>query len=78
MHGNTIQQGTAKTRQLKDIQREIEQFIQILSAHGEHPGGLHLEATPFDVYECCLELNDSVKLTYHSACDPRLNYEQSA
>ena len=51
------------------------------TAEGTHAGGVHLEMTGQDVTECIggaraitdEDLNDR----YHTACDPRLNAEQS-
>ena len=53
MHGNTIKSNTGfKTRPLKDIISEIQQFFQIHRSEGTYPGGVHLEMTGQDVTEC--------------------------
>ena len=82
MHGNTIKASNGfKTRPLKNIISEIEQFFQIHRSEGSYPGGIHLEMTGQDVTECiggiqAIEEND-LKSRYHTYCDPRLNASQS-
>jgi 3-deoxy-7-phosphoheptulonate synthase len=48
---------------------------------GSHPGGLHVELTGENVTECIggtAELTAAdLSLRYETACDPRLNIEQS-
>ena len=82
MHGNTITSTTGyKTRPFDRILSEVRSFFAIHNAEGTHPGGVHLEMTGKDVTECIggaraitdEDLNDR----YHTACDPRLNAEQS-
>ena len=50
-------------------------------ALGTHPGGLHVELTGDDVTECIGGTQDltaaDLGLRYETACDPRLNIEQS-
>ncbi|MGK5545989.1 3-deoxy-7-phosphoheptulonate synthase [Streptomyces sp. URMC 127] len=80
MHGNTVQAATGfKTRHVEDIISELEQFQTIVGEAGRHPAGLHLEATPEDVYECAenaREPGDPAR--YRTLLDPRLNPEQTA
>ncbi|MGH6740942.1 MAG: class II 3-deoxy-7-phosphoheptulonate synthase [Bradyrhizobium sp.] len=82
MHGNTITSTSGyKTRPFDRILSEVKSFFAIHNAEGTHPGGVHLEMTGQDVTECIggaraitdEDLNDR----YHTACDPRLNAEQS-
>ncbi len=81
MHGNTYKISNGfKTRNLEDIIGEMEMFFSILNHHHIPVSGLHLEASPMMIYECCSKddaefaVND---LTFFSACDPRLNQNQS-
>ncbi len=82
MHGNTLKTGNGyKTRPVDRILSEVRQFIDILSAEGSYPGGVHLEMTGQNVTECLGgaqaisegDLSDR----YHTHCDPRLNGEQA-
>ena len=82
MHGNTIKASNGyKTRPLKNIVSEIEQFFKIHRAEGTYPGGIHIEMTGQDVTECIgglQEIKESdLKSRYHTYCDPRLNASQS-
>ena len=82
MHGNTIKSSTGfKTRPLKDIISEIQQFFQIHKSQDTYPGGVHLEMTGQDVTECMgglQEITDAdLKNRYHTYCDPRLNASQA-
>ncbi len=82
MHGNTIKASNGfKTRPLKNIISEIEQFFQIHRSQGSYPGGIHLEMTGQDVTECIggvQEIKESdLNSRYHTYCDPRLNASQS-
>jgi len=82
MHGNTVRSAQGlKTRVLRRLTDEVEQFCAVLHRHGRHPGGLHLEITPDEVSEC---VDESADLStgpdharYRSACDPRLNPGQA-
>jgi 3-deoxy-7-phosphoheptulonate synthase len=82
MHGNTEETaGGVKTRHLDRIIDEVDGFFDVHSALGTHPGGLHVELTGDDVTEC---IGGTAELTaadlarrYETACDPRLNIEQS-
>ena len=82
MHGNTIKASSGyKTRPLKNIISEIEQFFKINRDEGTYPGGIHLEMTGQDVTECIGGIKeiteDDLKSRYHTYCDPRLNASQS-
>jgi 3-deoxy-7-phosphoheptulonate synthase len=82
MHGNTEETSDGvKTRHLDRIIDEVDGFFGVHADLGTHPGGLHVELTGDDVTEC---LGGTVELTaadlarrYETACDPRLNNEQS-
>ncbi len=82
MHGNTEETpGGVKTRHLDRIIDEVDGFFDVHAALGTHPGGLHVELTGDDVTEC---IGGTAELTasdlgrrYETACDPRLNIEQS-
>ena len=82
MHGNTITSASGyKTRPFDRIVSEVKAFFAVHAAEGTYPGGVHLEMTGKDVTECTggaravsdEDLNDR----YHTACDPRLNADQS-
>ena len=82
MHGNTITSTSGyKTRPFDRVLSEVKSFFAIHQAEGTYAGGVHLEMTGQDVTECIggaraitdEDLNDR----YHTACDPRLNAEQS-
>jgi len=82
MHGNTIvSKNGIKTRNVDTIKSELESFFSIHYANNTIPAGIHLELTGEDVTECLGGVNKvrDIDLTeyYHTACDPRLNYEQS-
>ncbi|MFG2993525.1 3-deoxy-7-phosphoheptulonate synthase [Streptomyces sp. NPDC048257] len=82
MHGNTFTAPSGhKTRAFSDILAEIAGFFEVHRSLGTHPGGIHVEMTGEDVTECVgggggTGLGD-LPLRYASACDPRLNREQS-
>lgn len=82
MHGNTRTSASGhKTRQFDDVIDEVRGFFEVHKAIGSHPGGIHIELTGDDVTECVggsfgiqeHQLADR----YETACDPRLNREQS-
>lgn len=82
MHGNTQTSASGhKTRQFDDVVDEVRGFFEVHNAIGSHPGGMHIELTGDDVTECVggtfgiqeHQLADR----YETACDPRLNREQS-
>jgi 3-deoxy-7-phosphoheptulonate synthase len=82
MHGNTEETAEGvKTRHLDRILDEVDGFFDVHADLGTHPGGLHVELTGDDVTEC---IGGTAELTaadlgrrYETACDPRLNIEQS-
>jgi 3-deoxy-7-phosphoheptulonate synthase len=82
MHGNTEETADGvKTRHLDRIIDEVDGFFDVHAALGTHPGGLHVELTGDDVTEC---IGGTANMTaadlgrrYETACDPRLNIEQS-
>ncbi len=82
MHGNTRTSASGhKTRQFDDVVDEVRGFFEVHKAIGSHPGGMHIELTGDDVTEC---LGGSFGIEehqladrYETACDPRLNREQS-
>ncbi|MFT8245309.1 class II 3-deoxy-7-phosphoheptulonate synthase [Roseomonas sp. BN140053] len=81
MHGNTVAAGSYKTRSFDAILREVRGFFDVHQACNTWPGGVHIEMTGTDVTEC---LGGAHRLTeadlsrsYATACDPRLNAEQS-
>ncbi|MCG8915902.1 3-deoxy-7-phosphoheptulonate synthase [Actinokineospora sp. PR83] len=82
VHGNTLVSRTGhKTRDLAHVVDEVAGFFEVHRRLGTHPGGLHVEVTGEDVTEC---LGGPSGLTeadlptrYRTACDPRLNAEQS-
>ncbi|GAA1792603.1 3-deoxy-7-phosphoheptulonate synthase class II [Planosporangium flavigriseum] len=82
MHGNTIESSNGyKTRHFDRIVDEVLGYFEVHRQLGTHPGGLHVELTGEDVTECLggaqaiEELNLSER--YETACDPRLNTQQS-
>ncbi|MFE3054465.1 3-deoxy-7-phosphoheptulonate synthase [Nocardia sp. NPDC059239] len=81
MHANTFSAAGRKTRSVDDICCEIEGFVTAVRSAGGWPGGLHLECTHEMVTEC---LGGSAALSaadlaenYTTACDPRLNHDQT-
>ena len=82
MHGNTYKTETGyKTRHFNTILKEIQQFFAIHKELATIPGGVHFELTGHNVTEClggAQEIRDNdLKERYETACDPRLNNEQS-
>ncbi|WP_431963470.1 class II 3-deoxy-7-phosphoheptulonate synthase [Nocardia sp. bgisy134] len=82
MHGNTHEASTGfKTRHFDRIVDEVQGFFEVHRALGTHPGGLHIELTGEDVTECLGGAQDISDLDlsgrYETACDPRLNTQQS-
>ncbi|WP_116113321.1 class II 3-deoxy-7-phosphoheptulonate synthase [Austwickia chelonae] len=82
MHGNTFESATGyKTRRFDDIVAEVRGFFEAHRAAGTWPGGIHVELTGNDVTEClggAIDLHDEdLQLRYETACDPRLNHQQS-
>ncbi len=82
MHGNTYESSTGfKTRHFDRIVDEVQGFFEVHHALGTHPGGIHIELTGEDVTECLGGAQDISDLDlsgrYETACDPRLNTQQS-
>jgi 3-deoxy-7-phosphoheptulonate synthase len=82
MHGNTFTAQTGhKTRRFSDIMAEVRAFFEIHKAEGTYPGGVFVEFTGENVTEClggAREIVDAdLYSRYETACDPRLNNEQS-
>ncbi len=82
MHGNTRTSAFGhKTRSFDDVVEEVRGFFEVHNALGTVPGGIHIELTGDDVTECVggsfgIE-EHQVADRYETACDPRLNREQS-
>jgi 3-deoxy-7-phosphoheptulonate synthase len=81
-HGNTHESSNGyKTRHFDRIVDEVLGYFEVHRGLGTHPGGIHVELTGEDVTECLggaqgiedLHLPDR----YETACDPRLNTQQS-
>jgi len=72
---------TGKTRHFDRIMDEVEGFFEVHQQLGTHPGGIHVELTGENVTEClggAQEISDSdLAGRYETACDPRLNTQQS-
>jgi 3-deoxy-7-phosphoheptulonate synthase len=82
MHGNTHESSTGyKTRHFDRIVDEVQGFFEVHHALGTHPGGIHVEITGEDVTEClggAQDISDhDLAGRYETACDPRLNTQQS-
>jgi 3-deoxy-7-phosphoheptulonate synthase len=82
MHGNTEEASTGvKTRHFDRIVDEVQGFFEVHHELGTHPGGIHVEFTGEDVTEClggAQEISDAdLAGRYETACDPRLNTQQS-
>lgn len=82
MHGNTHKSPSGhKTRHFDRIVDEVQGFFEVHRGLGTHPGGIHVELTGDDVTEClggAQEMSDEdLASRYETACDPRLNAEQS-
>ncbi|MFF7889734.1 class II 3-deoxy-7-phosphoheptulonate synthase [Streptomyces sp. NPDC007896] len=82
MHGNTHEAPSGyKTRRFDHVVDEVRGFFEVHRALGTHPGGIHVELTGDDVTEClggAQEISDAeLAGRYESACDPRLNTQQS-
>jgi 3-deoxy-7-phosphoheptulonate synthase len=82
MHGNTHESSTGyKTRHFDRIVDEVQGFFEVHRNLGTHPGGIHVEVTGEDVTEClggAQEISDlDLHGRYETACDPRLNTQQS-
>jgi 3-deoxy-7-phosphoheptulonate synthase len=82
MHGNTFEASSGhKTRSFDDVIAEVEGFFEVHRQLGTIPGGIHVELTGDDVTECVGGTHgvaeDGLGVRYETACDPRLNREQS-
>jgi 3-deoxy-7-phosphoheptulonate synthase len=82
MHGNTIKtSNNYKTREFKEVLREVRSFFKVHKDEGTFPGGVHLEMTGQDVTECTGGYRDitekDLESRYHTHCDPRLNADQA-
>jgi len=82
MHGNTHESPTGyKTRHFDRIVDEVQGFFEVHGELGSHPGGIHVEITGEDVTEClggAQQISDAdLSGRYETACDPRLNTQQS-
>jgi len=82
MHGNTFEAPSGhKTRRFDDVLDEVKGFFEVHHGLGTHPGGIHVEHTGEDVTECLggaqMISHDELGSRYETACDPRLNTQQS-
>lgn len=83
MHGNTYRASCGrKVRHVDTIAAELSSFLRILRAAGAWPGGVHIEAVAGPVTECVGGLRRPIgekdlDVAYETACDPRLNYDQT-
>ena len=82
MHGNTHPTDSGvKTRHFDAVIDELQGFFEVHHALGTHPGGIHVELTGEDVTECtggAQDISDGdLGRRYETACDPRLNTQQS-
>jgi 3-deoxy-7-phosphoheptulonate synthase len=82
MHGNTIESSNGyKTRHFDRIVDEVLGYFEVHREMETHPGGLHVELTGEDVTEClggAQAIEDAdLPDRYETACDPRLNTQQS-
>jgi 3-deoxy-7-phosphoheptulonate synthase len=82
MHGNTHESTNGyKTRHFDRIVDEVQGFFEVHRSLDSYPGGIHVELTGEDVTECLGGAQDISDLDlggrYETACDPRLNTQQS-
>ncbi|YAL84463.1 class II 3-deoxy-7-phosphoheptulonate synthase [Dermacoccaceae bacterium W4C1] len=82
MHGNTFESASGyKTRDFDDVVDEVRGFFEVHQSLGTIPGGIHVELTGNDVTECLggseKILDADLEKRYETACDPRLNHQQS-
>jgi 3-deoxy-7-phosphoheptulonate synthase len=82
MHGNTHESSNGyKTRHFDRIVDEVLGYFEVHRELNTHPGGLHVELTGEDVTEClggAQAIADAdLPGRYETACDPRLNTQQS-
>jgi 3-deoxy-7-phosphoheptulonate synthase len=82
MHGNMHESSNGyKTRHFDRIVDEVLGYFEVHRGLGTHPGGIHVELTGEDVTECLGGAQGIGDLDlpgrYDTACDPRLNTQQS-
>ncbi len=82
MHGNTHESSNGyKTRHFDRIVDEVLGYFEVHKMLGTHPGGMHVELTGEDVTECLggaqALVDEDLPGRYETACDPRLNTQQS-
>ncbi len=82
MHGNTVKASNGyKTRDFNAILKEVKDFFAVHAAEGTYAGGVHFELTGQNVTECLggahAVCEDNLADRYETACDPRLNADQS-
>ncbi|WP_040163104.1 class II 3-deoxy-7-phosphoheptulonate synthase [Nigerium massiliense] len=82
MHGNTFSTSNGfKTRAFDQVLEEVNGFFDVHEQLGTWPGGIHIELTGSDVTECVGGVDDlaeqDLSNRYETACDPRLNRNQS-
>ncbi|MBN2751201.1 MAG: 3-deoxy-7-phosphoheptulonate synthase class II [Rhodospirillaceae bacterium] len=82
MHGNTEKVASGyKTRNFDRILAEVRGFFAVHAAEGTHAGGVHFELTGQNVTECIggtsAVTEETLSERYETACDPRLNADQS-
>ena len=82
MHGNTYKLDSGyKTRDFDTIVKETEAFFTIHNELNTIAGGIHLEFTGEHVTECLGGtdniIDNDLENHYDTACDPRLNINQS-
>jgi len=82
MHGNTFATANGyKTRAFEDVIDEVNGFFDVHEQLGTWPGGVHVELTGDDVTECVGGADELAEADlvnrYETACDPRLNRNQS-
>ena len=82
MHGNTYKStNNYKTRRFQSIAKELKLFFKIHNTSPTNANGVHFEFTPNDVTECVGGIRNiqekDLHIKYETACDPRLNHEQS-
>lgn len=82
MHGNTFESKNGyKTRSYTAVVDELNRFFDVHDQLGSWPGGAHIELTGDNVTEClggAFDLcEEDLESHYETACDPRLNRNQS-
>ncbi|MET0420653.1 MAG: class II 3-deoxy-7-phosphoheptulonate synthase [Acidimicrobiia bacterium] len=82
MHGNGYTDASGyKTRDFRDVMREVHGFFAACDSVGVWPGGIHIELTGENVTECIggstEVLGAHLEQRYETQCDPRLNARQS-